>query len=105
MVDDPDTQCSQSDHDPVGDTRIIMPVWSTIDSVHGTSQPITQEWIVQHRLFWAGIWAILTPLVQGHACHYATEIADMPQGFFPFATDAKGKHCRRRQWKGSVCED
>jgi hypothetical protein len=33
---------------------------------------------------------ILNPLVQGHACHYATEIADMPQVCFPFTLDAKG---------------
>jgi hypothetical protein len=32
--------------------------------------------------------AILILLVQGNACHYETEIVDMPQGCLLFATPA-----------------
>ncbi len=39
----------------------------------------------------AGIWAILTLLIQGNACHSETEIVDMPQVYLLFATDAKGQ--------------
>ena len=51
MVDDPDTQRSQSTQDPVGDRRIIVLFWSMIDSAHWTTQPITLDEIVQPRLF------------------------------------------------------
>ena len=34
---------------------------------------------------------MLTRLVQGNACHYETEIADMPQVCVLFATHAKGQ--------------
>ena len=33
---------------------------------------------------------------------YETEIADMPQVFLPFATDAKGQTLEEKIWRGSV---
>src|SRR2546425_10976789 len=38
--------CWQSAQDPVGDKRIIMLFWSTIDSAHWTTQRITRAEIV-----------------------------------------------------------
>jgi hypothetical protein len=55
------------------------------------TQCTTPDEIVERRLIWAGIWAILILLVQANACHYSTESADLPQVCLPFAIDAKGQ--------------